>query len=96
MYHKLDEWDLLKYIEGPTSEPPIIPPLRKTTTYHGFDPNDVVTSVYISGNAAEHEQAKQDAEPWIKGNKSALNKIIAAAPGNKMHLIKHAKYTKQA
>ena len=50
VYHKLDEWDLLKYIEGPTSEPPIIPPLCKTTTYHGFDPNDIVTSVCILGN----------------------------------------------
>ena len=24
-YHKLDEWDLLKYIEGPLSDPPVIP-----------------------------------------------------------------------
>ena len=32
-YHKLDEWDLLKYIEGPESTSPEIPALRETQAY---------------------------------------------------------------
>jgi hypothetical protein len=29
LYHKFLEWDLLKYIEGPTSDPPNIPPFAR-------------------------------------------------------------------
>ena len=94
-YHKLNEWDLLKYIEGPLSDPPVIPLLREPATYHGSDPNGVLTSVRVTRNANKHKQATCDTEPWLEGNKSALNKIIAAVSGNKIHLVKHAKYAKQ-
>ena len=36
-YHKLREWGLLKYIEGPDSDSPVDPPLRETVEYHGLD-----------------------------------------------------------
>ena len=34
-HHQLRSWGLWKYIEGPGSEPPIIPPLQKTTECTG-------------------------------------------------------------
>jgi hypothetical protein len=95
-YHKLDEWDLLKYIEGPSSEPPVIPPLRETVSHQGIDDAGNVGTFHILGNANEHQQALTDAEPWLTGNKSALARIIAAVPASQLHLVKRAKYAKRA
>jgi hypothetical protein len=39
-YHKLHEWDLLKFIEGPDSIPPEIPPLQEPTVT-GWDTDSV-------------------------------------------------------
>jgi hypothetical protein len=95
-YHRLREWDLLKYIEGPTSQPPIIPPLRETATYHGVNDNGHPTTVHVPGNRAEHEQAIRDAAPWMAGNNTALARIVMAVPGHQLYLVGRAKYAKQA
>jgi hypothetical protein len=95
-YHKLREWNLLKYIEGATSQPPIIPPLRQTVTRHGVGDNGHLTTIHVPGNLAEHEQAVNDAEPWMTGNNTTLARIIAAVPGHQLHLVKRTKYAKQA
>jgi len=95
-YHKLREWDLLKYIEGPTSNPPPIPPLRETTTYHGVDDDGHLSTTHVLGNATEHQQAVLAAQPWLAGNNSALSRIVAAVPSQQLHLVQHAKYAKQA
>lgn len=95
-YHKLCEWDLLKYIEGPTSQAPIIPPLRHTVTHHGFDEDGRPSTIHVLGNQAEHEQALRDAIPWMTGNKTALARIVCAVPSHKLYLVKCAQCAKQA
>jgi hypothetical protein len=95
-YHKLLEWDLLKYIEGPTSQAPIIPPLRHTVTHHGLDEDGHPHTIHVLGNQAEHEQALRDAIPWMTGNKTALARIVSAVPGHQLYLVKRAQYAKQA
>lgn len=95
-YHKLGEWDLLKYVEGPTSQPPVIPPLRHTVTHHGIDDDGHLSTVHVLGNLAEHEQALRDAIPWMTGNKTALARIVSAVPSHLLYLVKDAKYAKQA
>jgi hypothetical protein len=95
-YHKLLEWDLWKYIEGPTSEPLAIPLLRKTVTHHGLDPNGNPSTVIQQGNNAEHQQALENARPWMIGNNTTMSWIVAAVPGGQLYLIKPSKYAKQA
>ena len=95
-YHKLREWNLLKYIEGPDSEPPIIPPLRHTVTHHGVDNDSNVSSIHVPGNLAEHNEALTRAEPWMTGNNTALSRIVASVPSHQLHLVKCATYAKQA
>jgi hypothetical protein len=97
-YHKLREWNLLKYIEGATSQPPIIPPLRQTVTHHGVDDNGHSNTIHVPGNLnlVEHERAVNDAEPWMSGNNVTLARIVMAVPSHQLHLVKRAKYAKQA
>ena len=95
-YHKLREWDLLKYIEGPDSNPPIIPPLRERQTFHGVDDAGNQSTVHVPGNAAEHQTAVRKAKPWTTGNNIALSRIVAAVPGNQLHLVEHTLYAKNA
>jgi gag-polypeptide of LTR copia-type len=95
-YYKLREWDLLKYIEGPTSEPPVIPPLREPITHHSVDDNGNLSTVHAPGNLAEHQQALADAAPWMIGNNTALSRIVAALPAHQLHLVKRSEYAKRA
>ena len=55
-YHRLEQWDLLKYIDGATSEPPFIPALRPPTTHHGLNDEDALVTVRDLGNATERDQ----------------------------------------
>jgi hypothetical protein len=95
-YHKLLDWDLWKYIEGPDSIPPFIPPLIQPIEHHGLDENDQIFTVRVLGNAAEHHQAMINARPWMTGNTTTLCHIIAAIPGKQLHIIQQTKYAKQA
>jgi gag-polypeptide of LTR copia-type len=93
---KLDDWDLLKYIQGPDSEPPFIPPLHQPVTHHSPDKDGILRTINIPGNDNEHRQAVAAAAPWTKGNKTALMRIVAAIPTSWLHLVKHTKYAKKA
>ncbi|KAF8502337.1 hypothetical protein F5888DRAFT_1800824 [Russula emetica] len=95
-YHKLWEWDLLKYIEGPCSTPPVIPALCERVTHHGVNEARELATVHIPGNADEHQQAVAAAQPWLTGNNITLSCIVAALPGHQLHLVQHTKYAKQA
>jgi gag-polypeptide of LTR copia-type len=95
-YHKMREWNLLKYIEGPASQPPTIPLLREESIHSGLDENDHVVKIRVPGNLAEHEQAVKNADPWMTGNNTALARIVSAVPSNQLHLVKRAKYAKNA
>ncbi len=95
-YHKLREWGLLKYIEGPTSDPPFIPPLRQTLTCQSVDDNGNLSTTHVLGNDAEHQKALADAEPWLSGNNIALSRIVTALPSRQLHLVQNVLYAKQA
>jgi hypothetical protein len=71
-YHKLHEWDLLKYIKGPTSNPPIIPPLCQPCEYHGLNEFNKLATVRDLGNVNEHQLALTRAQPWMSGNNTTL------------------------
>jgi hypothetical protein len=72
-FHRFREWDLLKYLEGPTSEPPFIPPLRQTISHTRIDDDGRETTIHIQGNQTKHQQALTNAEPWMPGNNTALS-----------------------
>ncbi len=95
-YHKLHKWDLLKYVEGPNSNPPNIPPLCPLRMYYGIDDKGHLSTTHILGNAVEHEQALMAAKPWITGDHSTLSCIIVALPANQLHLMQHMQHAKQA
>ena len=95
-YHKLLEWDLWKYIEGPTSEPPVIPPLRETVTYHGVNPDGNESTIIQQGYLANHQQAVENARPLDDRQQPPLSHAIAATlPSQQMHQIERVKYAKQ-
>jgi hypothetical protein len=56
-YYKLCEWDLLKYIKGPTSILSVILPLYEAREYHGLNEFNAIATVQDLGNADEHHQA---------------------------------------
>lgn len=96
LYHKLREWDLLKYIKGPKSTPPAIPPLRLPTEYHGLNELNQIATVRDLGNVVEHQQAITNAKPWMSRNNTTLSRIISALPSQQLHLVKSATYAKEA
>jgi hypothetical protein len=95
-YHKLREWDLWKYIEGPTSIPPEIPPLRQPIEYHGLNDENELATVRVPGNVIEHDNAVRAAQPWMTSNNIALSRIVAALPSHQLHLVQHTTYAKHA
>jgi hypothetical protein len=80
------------YIEGPESTPPIIPPLQATITHHSVDNHGGLSTVHVLGNLGEHQQAIQNAEPWMTENNTALARIILAIPSHQLHLVKQVQY----
>jgi hypothetical protein len=77
-YHKLCKWDLLKYIEGPTSNLPVILPLHKVREYHGLNEFNIIATIWDLSNADKHYQALIDAQPWMTDNNTMLAQIITA------------------
>jgi hypothetical protein len=75
---QLRSWDLLKYVCGPDSNPPNIPDLRESfiqRSSNPADPTDAIKVFCVHGNAAEHDQAIENAKPWMTQNNTALSKI---------------------
>ena len=93
---KMKAYDQWKYIEGPESEPPPIPELRKARKIKGRDDNGREVTVTVPGNEIEVEEAKKQAGPWKLGNAKALSLIVEAIPQSKIHLIKRCVFAKQA
>src|SRR6266852_1528613 len=52
----------------------------RTVTYHSIDDDGYLSMTYILDNAAEHQQALVDAQPWMIENNIALSHIITALP----------------
>jgi hypothetical protein len=95
-YHSLRTWGLWKYIEGPTSTPPAIPPLVEATVVVGTDSDGVRREVTLPGNNDERERRIRDAQPWMGANDLTLNKLVSATPELQMHLVEDEIYAKQA
>ena len=86
-YHILCSWDLTKYIESDTSYPPEIPPLWLSQSFQGTTDQNVVTTVHVRGNQAEHDLTVTNALPWTTGNNLCLSKIVNAVPNIQLHLV---------
>ena len=50
----------------------------------------------VHENAAKHDQAIEDAKPWMKQNNTALSKIVNAVPKDQMHLVNDTLYARDA
>jgi hypothetical protein len=95
-FHVLRSWELLKYVEGPDSIAPDIPPLRLNQAYNGMTDENEIATVHIRGNRHEHDLAVEHARPWMTGNNLCLSKIINAVPSTQLHLVKCSIYAQQA
>ena len=95
-YHILRSWDLLKYIEGEESTPPVIPTLRQEQTYDGYNDAQQLTRIRVSGNKDAYDAAVAKAVPWTTSNNLCLSKIVNAVPNIQLHLVRRAKYAKEA
>jgi hypothetical protein len=95
-YHTLRSWDLVQYIEGPESDPPLIPDLIIGKTYRGMTADDVETTIHVRGNKEEHDIAKTKALPWMTANNLCLSKIVNAVPNINLHLVRRARYAREA
>ena len=95
-YHILRSWDLIKYIEGPTSTPPEIPELRLPESYNGMNDENELTTIHIRGNQEEYDLAVAEALPWTTGNNLCLSKIVNAIPNIQLHLVRRSTYAKEA
>ena len=85
-----------KFIEGTQSAPPVIPQLKRTQKIRGPDETGIDRTIVITGNEMEVQKAMDDAVPWQEGDLKALNAIIQAMPGTKLHLVQSAKTAKEA
>jgi gag-polypeptide of LTR copia-type len=93
---KLQGWDLWKYIEGPESIPPSIPPLCTPHTVQANDTKGKTHEFEIPGNVEERDQKIKDATPWMAANNTALSKIASTIPSEQIYLIQNVKYVVQA
>jgi hypothetical protein len=96
---QLLSWDLLKYVTGPESSPPIIPDLHPSFIQRGSDPADPTGALKlfrVHGNATERNHALDDAKPWMTQNNTALSKIVNAVPKSQMHAVKGIIYAREA
>lgn len=93
---KLQGWDLWKYIEGPESTPPDIPPLREPMIVQATDSRGVTQDLETHGNAKEREEKIKEAAPWMAANTSALSKIASAVSSDQIHLVQNVPYAAQA
>jgi hypothetical protein len=92
----LETWDLWKYIDGPDSEPPIVPILRQSSVHEGTDENGNKRKFTIEGNKVEYEAKLKEAQPWRIADRLARSKVINAVPDSQVHLVKDAPHAKQA
>lgn len=89
-------WDLWKCIEGPDSNPPIIPEYREPRSTTGPDKDGIARTIYFEGNADEYRQKVEESKPWAKDNALALSKILKAIPMRQLRYVKDTPYAKEA
>ena len=94
--HSLKTWGLWKYIEGPHSIPPTIPPLRTAEEVTGADKEGVRHTVILDDTTEAHQQKTKEAEPWTEANDLVHTKIINSTPHSQLHLIEDTSYAKIA
>jgi hypothetical protein len=87
---------LWKYIDGPESTPPVVPPLRETESFRGIDASSCMKTAYLAGNDDEQRQKTQDFDRWMLGNNIALAKIVLSIPDTRLFLVMHLEFAKQA
>jgi hypothetical protein len=95
-YHILRTSGLWKYIDGPESDSPVIPPLCQSQTFSGPDKDGVIREITLAGNNTERDKMIKESQPWFEGNDLLLSKIVSVAPELQMHLVEDKVYTKQA
>ena len=76
---------LWKYIEGPDSIPPTIPPICADEYLEGSDDEGNVKVFHIRGNTKEHKEKIRAAKPWMKKNGIVLAKIFRSLASDQLH-----------
>lgn len=85
---KLKMLRLWKYIEGPESIAPVIPPLVLETRIQATDEQTKQPRWFIQeGNEADVLAKTKAAEPWAEGNLTARTILLEALPSEKRSLI---------
>ena len=82
-----------KFIEGML---PVIPQLKWTQKIRAPDETGTTGTIVITGNKMKVQKATDDVVSWWEGDLKALNAIIQAILGTKMHLVQSAKTAKEA
>ena len=83
----LHGWGLWKYICGPESMLPIIPPLHEETRHKGCLDDGTVKTFCITGNAVEHDKIIVTAEPWMAQNNLMLFSIYMGLSSCPLHRV---------
>lgn len=86
---------LWKYVVGPESNPPVIPPLRQPFTQYGIDKHGVENEINVPGNAQERQKAIDNAKPWIEKNDYTRAVICKSLDNRQLHRVKHIPYASQ-
>ena len=83
---------LWKYIEGPDSKPPVIPPLQEDTYMEGSDDEGNIKTFHVHGNAKLRKQKIRAAKPWMQKNDILLNKLFRSMSGTPLHFVTDITY----
>ena len=86
---------LWKYVVGPDSNPPAIPPLQLPFTQHGIDKHGAENEINVPGNANERKKAIADAKPWMEKNDYTRAVICKSLDNRQLHRVKHLQYASQ-
>ena len=93
----LHGWGLWKYISGPDSHPPTIPPLCEDTVHEGrSEGDDTIKTFRVAGNAAERDKLIADAEPWMAQNNLALSILYTGLSSRPLRRIRNLTYASEA
>jgi hypothetical protein len=94
--YRLRTMELWGYIEGPSSDPPVVPELHKPKIIRGPDQNGNTVTIHYPGNQTAVDTAQAIANPWIKKDGQALDLIMNAVPDDLLYLVKRSTSAKQA
>ena len=92
----LQSLGLWKYIEGPESIPPIIPPLVEDEYLEGSDGEGNIKLFHVRGNTKERKQKLKAAKPWMKKNNIVIAKIFRSLSSRQLHFVNDVAYASEA